>query len=125
MTLKYLADLAAKDSSAPHVPWVLHYFCQQGGMAYVMMDLIQLVQVSPEVLTEKAAQAVCWMYDVQVPDDVIFGPKGRGPACHKIFKDSKAPQNYCSVTALEHYFNKVCLHCSPSTHTDLFFSPGH
>jgi hypothetical protein len=107
MTLKYLAELAAEDSSAPRVPRVLHYFYEQGGMAYVVMDLIQLVQVSPEVLTEKAAQAVRWMHDVRVPDDVVLGPKGRGPACHKVFKGSEAPQNYRSVTALERYFNKA------------------
>lgn len=50
MTLKYLAELATEDSSAPGVPRVLYYFYQQGRMAYIVMDLIQLVQVSPEAL---------------------------------------------------------------------------
>ena len=124
MTLKYLADLAAKDSSAPRVPRVLHYFYQQGGMAYVLMDLIQLVQVSPDILTEKAVQAVRWMRDVRVPDDVVLGPKGGGLARHKVFKDSEAPRSYRSVMALERYFNKVHLRRSSSAHADLFFPKG-
>ena len=107
MTLKYLADLATKDSSAPRVPQVLHYFYQQGGMAYVVMELIQLDQVSPEILAERAAQAVRWMRDMRAPDDLVLGPKGRGPARHVVFKDSEALQNYRSVKALERYFNKV------------------
>lgn len=124
MTLKYLAELAAEDSSAPCVPRVLHYFYQQGRMAYVVMDLIQLVQVSPEALAEKAAQAVRWMRDVRVPDDVVLGPKGRGLVRHEVFKSSEAPRIYHSVTALERYFNKVRLPRSPSAHADLFFPPG-
>jgi len=107
MTLKYLADLATKDSSAPHVPQVLHYFYQRGGMAYVVMELIQLDQVSVEVLAERAAQAVRWMRDVRAPDNLVLGPKGRGPARHVVFKDSEAPRNYRSVMALERYFNKA------------------
>ncbi|KAH9947793.1 hypothetical protein B0H21DRAFT_821633 [Amylocystis lapponica] len=106
-TLKYLADLAAKDPSAPRVPRVLHYFHQQGGMAYVLMDLIQLVQVSPELLAEKAAQAVRWMRDVRVSDDVVLGPMGEGLARHKVFKDSEAPRGYHSVMALERYLNRA------------------
>jgi hypothetical protein len=124
MTLKYLADLAIKDSSAPRVPQVLHYFYQQERMGYVVMELIQLDQVSPEILAERAAQAVRWMRDVQAPGDVVLGPIGTGPAWHRVFKDSRAPHNYRSVKALERYFNKVRLHRAPSAHADLFFPPG-
>ncbi|KAF8691101.1 hypothetical protein AX14_002804 [Amanita brunnescens Koide BX004] len=107
MTLKYLAGLTTNDSSAPRVPQVLHYFYQHGGMAYVVMELIQFDQVSPEILAERAAQAVRWMRNMRAPDDLVLGPKGRGPACHVVFKDSEAPQNYRSVKALERYFNKA------------------
>ncbi|KAJ7210627.1 hypothetical protein B0H12DRAFT_1033678 [Mycena haematopus] len=106
-TLQYLADLSASDPSAPRVPRVLHYFYEEGGMAYVVMDLIQLIPVSPGVLREKTAQAVRWMRDVRAPDDVILGPKGGGPARHKVFKYTEAPLNYRSVAALERYFNKA------------------
>lgn len=41
MTLKYLADLATR-IRARRVPQVLHYFYQQGGMTYVVTELIQL-----------------------------------------------------------------------------------
>lgn len=124
MTLKYLADLATKDSSGPRVPQVLHYFYQQGGMAYVVMELIQLDQVLPEVLAERATQAVRWMRDVRAPDDLVLGPKGGGPTHHVVFKNSEAPQNYRSVKALERYFNKVRLCRAPSAHANFFFPPG-
>jgi hypothetical protein len=78
MTLK---DHATKDSSAPRVPQVLHYFYQQGRMAYIVMELIQLDQVSPEILAEKAAQAVRWMRDVSAPGDLVLGPKGSRSPC--------------------------------------------
>jgi len=124
MTLKYLADLAAKDSSAPRVPRVLHYFYQPGRMGYVLMEFIQFVQVSPGILSEKAAQAVRWMHNVQVPGDVILGPKGGGRAHHKVFRDSEAPRSYSSIMALERYLNTVRLRRSSSAHTDLFFPQG-
>ncbi|KAJ7199717.1 hypothetical protein B0H12DRAFT_1244609, partial [Mycena haematopus] len=100
-TLKHLASLAAQDPNAPRVPRVLHYFHQPGGMGYVVMEFIELVPVSRDVLREKAAQAVRWMCGVRVPEDVILGPKGGGPAWHK------APLNYRSVAALERYLNKA------------------
>ena len=108
--MKYLENLVAGDPSAPRVPLVLHYFYEQGRMGYVVMDFIQLVQVSPEFLAEKAVQAVHWMRNVQATEDVVLGPLGGGCACHKVFRGSEAPQKYCSVAALEKYLNKVCLY---------------
>ena len=93
-------------------------------MAYVVMELLQLDQVSVEVLAERTAQAVRRMRNMRAPDDLTLGPKGRGPARHMVFKDSEAPQNYRSVTALERYFNKVRLRRSLSAHADLFFPLG-
>ena len=91
---------------------------------YVVMELIQLDQVLPEVLAERAAQAVHWMRDVRAPDDLVLGPKGGGPTHHVVFKNSEAPQNYRSVKALEHYFNKVRPCRAPSAHANFFFPPG-
>jgi len=106
---EYLAELAAEDSSAPRVPRVLHCFYQQGRMAYVVMDLIQLVQVSPEVLTKKAAQAVRWMCDVRVPDDVVLGPRaGVAPTT----RSSRTMRRLGTIAASQlwsRYFNKVRL----------------
>ncbi|KIY70345.1 hypothetical protein CYLTODRAFT_419822 [Cylindrobasidium torrendii FP15055 ss-10] len=110
MTLKYLADLAAQDPEAPRVPRVHHYFYEHGGMAYVVMEYIPLVEVPFEVRAKAAAQAVLWMRSIPVPEDVVLGPKGGGPAYHVVFKTAKAPRCYTSIRALERFLNKVRSH---------------
>jgi hypothetical protein len=109
LTLKYLADLAKSDASAPRVPQVYHFFHNNGRMAYVVMEYIDLVQVSDETLAPKAAQAVRWMRSVPAPHGIVLGPKGNGIARHVVFKDREAPLDFVSLDALERYFNKVCL----------------
>ena len=120
--MKYLENLVAGDPSAPRVPLVLHYFYEQGRMGYVVMDFIQLVQVSPEFLAEKAAQAVHWMRSVRATEDVVLEPLGGGRACHKVFRGSEAPRKYRSVAALEKYLNKVRLY-HPSLLKLIFYFP--
>lgn len=116
MTLKYLADLAKSDASAPRVPQVHHFFHDHGRMAYVVMEYIDLVQVSAETLALKAAQAVQWMRSVPAPHDVVLGPMGNGDARHAVFKNREAPLDFVSLGALERYFNKVYLrHCVRSS----------
>jgi hypothetical protein len=109
MTLIYLADLAKSDPSAPRVPQVYHFFHDNGRMAYVVMEYIDLIQVSAETLAPKAAQAVRWMRTVPAPHDVVLGPKGGGRARHVVFKNCEAPLDFVSLGAMERYFNKVCL----------------
>jgi len=109
VTLNYLADLAKNDASAPRVPQVYHFFHDNGRMAYVVMEYIDLIQVSAETLASKAAQAVRWMRSVPAPHDVVLGPKGNGRARHVVFKKCEAPLDFVSLVALERYFNKVCL----------------
>jgi hypothetical protein len=109
VTLNYLADLAKSDTSAPRVPQVHHFFHDNGQMAYVVMEYIDMVQVSAETLASKASQAVRWMRSVPIPHDVVLGPKGNGRARHVVFKNCKAPLNFVSLNALERYLNKVCL----------------
>ena len=70
--LNYLADLAKSDVSAPRVPQVHHFFHDNGRMAYVVMEYIDLVQISAESLAPKAAQAVRWMRSVPAPHDVVL-----------------------------------------------------
>jgi hypothetical protein len=108
MTLNYLADLAKSDASAPRVPLVHHFFHDNGRMAYVVMEYVDLVQVSSETLASKASQAVRWMRSVPTPNDVVLGPKGNGRARHVVFKRCEAPVNFDSLGALERYLNKVC-----------------
>jgi hypothetical protein len=105
--LKYLADLAKSDASAPRIPQVHHFFHDNRRMAYAVMEYIDLVQVSAEALAPKAAQAVRWMRSVPAPHDVVLGPKGNGRACHMVFKHCKAPLDFVSLSALERYFNTV------------------
>ncbi|TDL14469.1 hypothetical protein BD410DRAFT_203463 [Rickenella mellea] len=107
MTLSYLADLAKTEATAPRVPQVHHFFHNNGGMAYVVMEYICLAQVSAETLAAKAAQAVRWMHGVPAPHDVVLGPKGNGRARHVVFKNCKAPLDFVSLGALERYFNKA------------------
>lgn len=109
VTLKYLADLAKSDASAPRVPEVYHFFHNNGWLAYVVMEYIDLVQVSAETLALKAAQAVRWMRSVPAPHGVVLGPKGNGRARHVVFKNREAPLDFVSLDALERYFNKVSL----------------
>jgi len=109
VTLNYLADLAKSDANAPRVPQVHHFFHDNGQMAYVVMEYIDLVQVEAEVLAPRAAQAVRWMRSVPAPHDVVLGPKGNGRARHVVFKKCEAPLDFVSLGALERYFNKVCL----------------
>ncbi|KIO27483.1 hypothetical protein M407DRAFT_23297 [Tulasnella calospora MUT 4182] len=106
-TLKYLADLAKNDASAPRVPQVHHFFNRNERMAYVVMEFIQLVEVPTADLAVKAAQAVFWMRGVPAPSDVVLGPLSSGPARHVVFKNRVAPLDFVSVEALERYFNKV------------------
>jgi len=59
VTLGYLSDLAKSDANAPRsVPQVYHFFHYNGRIAYVVMEYIDLVQISAKALALKAAQAV-------------------------------------------------------------------
>jgi len=107
VTLKYLADLAKSDASAPRVPQVYHFFHDNGRMAYVVMEYIDLVQVSAETLAPKAAQAIRWMRTVPAPHDVVLGPMGNGRARHVVFKNREAPLDFASLDALERYINEA------------------
>ncbi|KAG9045460.1 hypothetical protein FS837_006276 [Tulasnella sp. UAMH 9824] len=100
----YLAN-AAKAVPEVHVPEVHHFFHRDNGMAYVVMELIEMIEVSTEELVQKTAQAVKWMRSVEAPDEVILGPLGSGPARHVVFKDCVAPLDFTSVEALERFFN--------------------
>jgi len=108
LTLGYVADLAKSDANAPRVPQVHHFFHDNGRMAYVVMEYIDLVQVSAETLAPKAAEAIRWMRSVPAPHDVVLGPMGNGRARHVVFKDREAPLDFVSLGALERHFNKVC-----------------
>lgn len=129
LTQVYLAN-AAKAVLEIHVPEVHHFFHRDNGMAYVVMEHIQMVEVSNEELVQKTAQAVNWMRSVEAPDEVVLGPLGSGPARHVVFKDCVAPLDFqvTSVEALERFLNKVrpcCLWFRPPVafFSFLFFSP--
>jgi hypothetical protein len=107
VTLSYLADLAKSDASAPRVPQVYHFFHDNKRMAYVVMEFIDLIQVSTETLAPKAAQVVRWMRSVPAPHDVVLGPKGNGLARHVVFKNCEAPLDFASLGALERYLNRA------------------
>ena len=64
------------------MPQVYHFFHENGWMAYVLMEYIELIQVSDETLSPQAAQAVRWMRSVPAPHNVVLGPKGGGRARH-------------------------------------------
>ncbi|KAG8921587.1 hypothetical protein FRC01_000174 [Tulasnella sp. 417] len=114
MTLEYVAKLASKDASAPRVPQVYHFFHRDERMAYVVMELIPLVKVSPKDLAPLAALAVRWMRGVPAPDDVVLGPLGHGCARHVIFKNYRAPLDFTSVEALERFLNRAVARLLPS-----------
>ena len=109
MTLISLADLAKSDPSMPHVPQVYHFFHDNGRMAYIMMEYIDLIQVSGETLAPKAAQAVRWMHSMPPPHHIVLRPKGGGRARHVVFKKCEVPLDFVSLGAMKRYFNKVCL----------------
>ncbi|KAG8946888.1 hypothetical protein FRC04_011315 [Tulasnella sp. 424] len=104
LTQVYLADVA-KAVPEVHVPEVCHFFHRDHLMAYVVMEHIQQIEVSPEELVQKAAQAVSWMRRVPAPPDVVLGPLGSGRARHVVFKNCVAPLDFTSVEALERWFN--------------------
>ena len=64
-------------------PQVHHFSHDNGWMAYVVMEYIDLLQVSAETLALKTVQAVHWMRSMLAPHDVVLGPKGNGHACCK------------------------------------------
>lgn len=109
-TLKYVAEVAENDASAPRVPQVYHYFYDNERMAYAVMEYIDMIQTTGETLAPKAAEAVRWMLGVRAPDGVVLGPKGNtsSRAHHVVFKDCEAPLDFVSLDALDRYFNKVC-----------------
>ncbi|KAG8899786.1 hypothetical protein FRC00_000915 [Tulasnella sp. 408] len=104
LTQIHLAD-AAKAVPEVHVPEVHHFFYRDKGMAYVVMENIQLIEVSTEELVQKTAQAVTWMRSVKAPNEVVLGPLGSGRAYHVLFKDREAPLDFTGVKAVERFFN--------------------
>src|SRR5258707_5753750 len=81
--LNYLAKLTKSNVS---VLQVHHFSHDNGWMAYVVMEYIDLLQVSAETLALKTVQAVCWMRSMQAPHDVVLRPKGNAHACCKCTK---------------------------------------
>src|SRR5258707_2614909 len=81
--LNYLADLAKSNAS---VLQVHHFSHDNGWMAYVVMEYIDLLQILAETLSLKTVQVVCWMCSMPAPHDIILGPKGNGCACCKCTK---------------------------------------
>src|SRR5258705_4117973 len=61
-------------------------FHDNGWMAYIVMEYIDLLQVLAETLALKTVQVVHWMHSMLAPHDVILGPKGNGCACCKCTK---------------------------------------
>ncbi|KAG8899787.1 hypothetical protein FRC00_000916 [Tulasnella sp. 408] len=106
LTQVYLAN-AAKAAPEVHVPEVRHFFYRDKGMAYVVMENIQLIEVSTEELVQKTAHAVTWMRTVKAPNEGVFGPLGSGLAYHVLFKNRMAPLEFTGVKAVERFFNKA------------------
>ncbi|KAG8913126.1 hypothetical protein FRC00_002989 [Tulasnella sp. 408] len=106
LTQVHLAN-AANAVPEVHIPEVHHFFHRDNGMAYVVMEHIEMIEVSTEELVQKTAQAVKWMHSVEAPDEVVLGPLGSGPARHVVFKDCVAPLDFTSVDALERFLNKA------------------
>ncbi|KAG9047665.1 hypothetical protein FS837_001741, partial [Tulasnella sp. UAMH 9824] len=106
LTQVFLAN-AAKAVPEVHVPEVHHFFYRDKGMAYVVMENIQLIDVRTEELVQKTAYAVKWMRDVKAPNEGVLGPLGSGRAYHVLFKDRKAPLDFTGVKAVERFLNKA------------------
>src|SRR5258708_9420296 len=70
--LNYLANLTKSNAS---VPQVHHFSHDNGWMAYVVMEYIDLLQFSAETLALKTVQPVHWMRSMLAPHDVVLGPK--------------------------------------------------
>src|SRR5260221_12484878 len=78
--LNYLADLAKSNVS---VLQVHHFFHDNGWMAYIVMEYIDLLQVLAETLALKTVQAACWMCSMPAMPDINLGPKANVCACRK------------------------------------------
>src|SRR5260221_14648046 len=91
--LNYLADLAKSNAS---VLQVHHFSHDNGWMAYVVMEYIDLLQVSAEALALKTVQAVCWMRSMPALH-IILGPKGNGHACCKCKKRALSTPAVCTT----------------------------
>src|SRR5258708_18139111 len=60
-----------------------HFSHNNGWMAYVVMEYIDLLQVLAETLALKTVHVVCWMCSMPALHNIILGPKGNGCACCK------------------------------------------
>lgn len=74
LTQEHLAGLAKADEKAPHVPEVYHFFHRDKRMAYIVMENVQVVEVSTSDLVAKATEAVLWMRGAPAPPSVVLGP---------------------------------------------------
>ncbi|KAG8891166.1 hypothetical protein FRC01_014866, partial [Tulasnella sp. 417] len=107
-TQRHVSEFAKRTGSAVRVPEVIHFFHQDGRMAYVVMEYIELIPTPDLELAQKAALAVQWLRDVPAPSDRVYiGPLGNGRARHVLFKNYEAPLAFSSIQALERYLNKV------------------
>src|SRR6266446_332324 len=92
--LNYLADLAKSNVSMPQV----HHFSHNNGwMAYVVMEYIDLLQVSAETLALKTVQVVHWMRSMPAPHNIILGPKGNSCAHCKCTKRALSTPTVCTM----------------------------
>src|SRR5258707_3750064 len=92
--LNYLANLAKSNAS---VPQVHHFSHDNGWMAYVVMEYIDLLQVSAETLALKTVQAVCWMHSMLALHNIVLRPKGNGHACCKHTKRALSTPTVCTT----------------------------
>src|SRR6266436_6224271 len=81
--LNYLANLAKSNAS---VLQVHHFSHNNGWMAYIVMEYIDLLQVLAETLALKTVQAVHWMHSMLALHNVVLRPKGNSRACCKCTK---------------------------------------
>ena len=92
--LNYLADLAKSNAS---VLQVHHFSHNNGWMAYIVMEYIDLLQVLAETLALKTVQAVHWMHSMLALHDVILRPKGNGCTCCKRTKRALSTPTVCTT----------------------------
>jgi hypothetical protein len=112
ITQKYISELAAMDSNAPHVPEVYGFFTERltpsYQMAYLVMERLDFAPVSDEDLPQRAALALQWLYNLPAPPEAPIGTLGGGGAHHVLFQDRTAPLEFSSIEALDRYMNEVC-----------------
>ena len=111
--IQRLYDLVANsnDDDAPLVPHAVHYFHPQDGslLGYIVMERIQVLEVSDEELTVAAAKAVRWMHAQRMNQ---FGSLGGANTSHSVFQGGRAPEPFTSVSAAQTYLNVVRLFSS-------------